>query len=261
MKKSIFLIILVIQTFLCFSQEKKAYYGKIVRESFSKETTENKNSELEIYWILNCDDGLNRQLIFLDGENEYSKYKKFLNSKVMVFGEIMSMETAHHKTKELIVVKNIQEVEENEVETYKYISNEIMNKSQSVILEAAKDNIDKSKIRIIDDFGKVQNPISGEFFFRDYIAYPYYSIQKFCSSIDGEIIEISNKLESSIVIKSGDIEIEYFGYIKIDKNLKVGDKILVGNYIGTLFGGGDSGMKLKIRMKYKNSIINPSLWF
>ncbi|UTC55951.1 DUF4431 domain-containing protein [Treponema sp. OMZ 906] len=261
MKKVFLFLFFLIQTVLSFSQEKKAFIGTIIRENFFKETTEIKNTESEIYWLLYCDDITKRQLVFRDGDNGYLKYRKYLDKKVIVFGEVMNWETAHHKTKELIIVKNMKEIDETGQEIYKYISNNVMKAAQSVILETTNDKIDISKIKIVEDFGNVSNPFTGEYFYRDFIAYPYYSIRKFGSAIDGEIVEISKTTESSIIIKSGDLEIEYFGWITLDENLKVGDKILKGTFLGTLYGGGDSGMKLKIRMKYKDTIINPSLWF
>lgn len=260
MKRVFFIFIFSIQMFLCFSQEKRAFVGTIFRESFTKESVEFTKPESEIYWILYCDDNIKRQLVFQE-KKDYSKYLKYVNKKVMIFGEIIKWETAHHKTEELISVMNIQEINETEQKIYEYISNNIMNNSQSVILESTNETIDISKIKISEEFGDTQNPFTGKYFFRDYIAYPYYSIRKVCSALDGEVVKITKEKENSIIIKTSDIEIEYFGWIKIDENLKVGDEIVKGTYLGTLFGGGDSGMKLKIRMKYNGSIINPSLWF
>lgn len=57
------------------------------------------------------------------------------------------------------------------------------------------------------------------------------------------------------------LEIQYFGYMRIDEKLKVGDKVKKRTYLSTMLGGGDNGMVLNIRMKYKGEIIDPSTWF
>ena len=44
--------------------------------------------------------------------------------------------------------------------------------------------------------------------------------------------------------------IEYSGNIQPEKNLKPGKKVSKGEALGALYGGGDYGMILKIRMKY-----------
>ena len=156
---------------------------------------------------------------------------------------------------------------------YEYISKNIMAGAHSVIMETTKEGISPDDIKIAEKFGEAQNPITGEKFFRDYVSYPYYAIKKVCSALDGEIVEIglkentsprdlfSSLLEYFIIIKTEDLEIEYFGYMSIDKNLKSGDKIKKGTYLSTMLGGGDGGMVLNIRMKYKGEIINPSEWF
>ena len=156
---------------------------------------------------------------------------------------------------------------------YEYISKNIMSGAHSVVMETTKEGISPDDIKIAEKFGEAQNPITGEKFFRDYVSYPYYAIKKVCSALDGEIVEIglkentsprdlfSSPLEYFIIIKTEDLEIEYFGYMSIDKNLKVGDKIKKGTYLSTMLGGGDSGMVLSIRMKYKGEIIDPSAWF
>ena len=156
---------------------------------------------------------------------------------------------------------------------YEYISKNIMIGAHSVVMETTKEDISPDDIKIAGKFGEAQNPITGEKFFRDYVSYPYYAIKKVCSALDGEIVEIglkentspqdlfSSPLEYFIIIKTEDLEIEYFGYMSIDKNLKVGDKIKKGTYLSTMLGGGDSGMVLNIRMKYKGEIIDPSAWF
>ena len=156
---------------------------------------------------------------------------------------------------------------------YEYISKNIMSGAHSVIMETTKEGISPDDIKIAEKFGEAQNPITGEKFFRDYVSYPYYAIKKVGSALDGEIVEIglkentsprdlfSSLLEYFIIIKTEDLEIEYFGYMSIDKNLKSGDKIKKGTYLSTMLGGGDGGMVLNIRMKYKGEIINPSAWF
>ena len=156
---------------------------------------------------------------------------------------------------------------------YEYISKNIKSGAHSVIMETTKEGISPDDIKIAEKFGEAQNPITGEKFFRDYVSYPYYAIKKVCSALDGEIVEIglkentsprdlfSSLLEYFIIIKTEDLEIEYFGYMSIDKNLKSGDKIKKGTYLSTMLGGGDSGMVSNIRMKYKGEIIDPSIWF
>lgn len=67
--------------------------------------------------------------------------------------------------------------------------------------------------------------------------------------------------DTSITIKTGDLIIEYFGNIRPEKNLKPGKKVSKGEALGVLYGGGDYGMILKIRMKYCGRIIDPTPWF
>lgn len=124
MKRFFLITIFLMQTLLCFSQEKRYFAGTIVRESFAKEDVDFQNPESEIYWILYCDDNIKRQLIFQE-KNCYSKYLKYVDKKVLVFGELMNWETAHHKTEELIIVTNIQDFDENEQKIYELISNTI----------------------------------------------------------------------------------------------------------------------------------------
>ncbi|UTC42707.1 peptidoglycan DD-metalloendopeptidase family protein [Treponema sp. OMZ 857] len=139
-----------------------------------------------------------------------------------------------------------------------------MNNAQSVIVKTTNENYDASKIKLSEKFGEVEDPFTGKKYFRNYVAYPYYSIKEFCSVLDGEIIQInknkSEKGNTSIIIKTEELEIEYFGWINLNTELNIGDKIKKGTFLGILFGGGESGMKLHIRMKYKNKIINPSIW-
>ena len=159
---------------------------------------------------------------------------------------------------------------------YEYISKTIMAGAHSVIMETTKKGISPDDIKITEKFGEAQNPFTGEKYFRNYVSYPYYAIRKVCSALDGEISEIGMRenqhasarrdlffspCEYFIIIKSEDLEIEYFGCMSIDKNLKVGDKIKKGTYLSTMLGGGDGGMVLNIRMKYKCEIIDPSAWF
>ena len=65
----------------------------------------------------------------------------------------------------------------------------------------------------------------------------------------------------SITVKTDDLEIEYFGYMKINPELAVGDRIEKGTYLATMLGGGDSGMVLNIRMRYKGDVIDPTPFF
>ncbi len=154
-------------------------------------------------------------------------------------------------------------------DVYEYISKNIMADAHSVIMETTNEKYSADDIKIAGKFGEAQNPFTGKSFFRDYISYPYYAIRKVCSALDGEIIEITGLknleqnlgLGTSITIKTEDLEIQYFGYMRIDEKLKVGDKVKKGTYLSTMLGGGDNGMVLNIRMKYKGEIIDPSTWF
>ena len=140
----------------------------------------------------------------------------------------------------------------------------IMEDSASVILEPAKPLSYYKTLPIAERFGEAVNPISGEPFFRDYIAFPYYSIRKFCSALDGEITKISGGAEngeSSVSVRTGKLEIEYFGCFHIEKNLSVGGKAKKGECLGVMFGGGDGGMVLKIRMRYDEKIVDPTEFF
>ncbi len=149
--------------------------------------------------------------------------------------------------------------DKNRLDLYKKIDNQIIINPDAVILEST--NAYKNEIKIIEKFGDAKEPVTGRQIFRDYVAYPYYSIKKFGSAIDCIISKIETDGEVSITTCSDNLEIEYFGMIRIDENLKVGDELKIGSYIGTMLGGGDSGMKLKIRMRYNGSIINPEHWF
>ena len=148
-----------------------------------------------------------------------------------------------------------------------YISKNIMADAQSVIMETTREDITPDKIKITDMFGDAQNPFTGEKYFRDYVSYPYYSIRKFCSALDGVITKIDcptnyyGDANLSIIVKTEELEIEYIGLMKINPDLALGDKINKGTYLATMLGGGDSGMVLSIRMRYNGEVINPAPWF
>jgi len=136
---------------------------------------------------------------------------------------------------------------------------------QSVVLEATKEGIDLSLIRPICKFGKSRNCFTNESYFRDYVAYPYYSIRKFCSALDGEITEMckwkDNGEGASITVRTGKLEIEYFGSFWFAENLSVGGKIKKGTYLGRMYGGGDGGMVLHLRTRYNGKVVDPELFF
>lgn len=154
---------------------------------------------------------------------------------------------------------------ETDVTIYEYIDKNIMINRQSIILESKQKNLNPKDIRVLLKFGVDRNPINGNLIFRDYVAYPYYSINTFCSALDGQITKMQNfdteNHGSLITIKTENLEIEYFGWFYFNKDLKVGDKITKGTLLGTMYGGGDSGMVLHIRMKYKGKVLNPDVWF
>ena len=114
------------------------------------------------------------------------------------------------------------------------------------------------------DFGVKINPLTGEEYLCNYISYPYYSIKEFGSGFNGKIIKINKNRDSnkeqdtSITIQKGNVQVTYSGWINFPDNLKEGDSITKGTLLGTLFGGGDSGMKLKIQVKYKDQYLNPA---
>ena len=172
-------------------------------------------------------------------------------------------------TSMMIFLSLIIFAQEQNSDIYDYISKNIMANAHSVIMETTKEEYSTDEIKIAGKFGENQDPFTGKSFFRDYVCYPYYAIRKVCSALDGEIVEITGlkKLEqnlgqgTSITIKTEDLEIQYFGYMRIDEKLKVGDKVKKGTYLSTMLGGGDNGMVLNIRMKYKGEIIDPSTWF
>ncbi|MBR0124759.1 MAG: hypothetical protein IJM03_05360 [Treponema sp.] len=152
-----------------------------------------------------------------------------------------------------------------EEEIYDYISKNIMCNAQSVILEATKKEINPDDIKISGHFG--ERPGICKKYYCDYISYPYYSIRKFCSALDGTIVYIGQPTNyplvanAAITVKTDGLEIEYFGLMWLNKELSVGSKIEKGTYLGTMKGGGDSGMVLNIRMRYDGKIIDPSRWF
>ena len=84
---------------------------------------------------------------------------------------------------------------------------------QSIVLEATKQGRGFSDIRIVRRFGETRNVFTGEPYFCDHVAYPYYSIRKFCSALDGEVTEMrgfgDNKSDASVTVKTGNLEIEY----------------------------------------------------
>ena len=49
--------------------------------------------------------------------------------------------------------------------------------------------------------------------------------------------------------------------MKINPELAVGNRIEKGTYLATMLGGGDSGMVLNIRMRYKGDVIDPTPFF
>lgn len=125
MKRIFFILIILTEASMCFSQESKAFIGEIVLESFINKTLENYyNPAPEIYWMLNCDDDKRRQLVFYSENNGYAKYQKYLDCKVIVFGKIINCETAHHKTEELILVNDICTI--NDEYTKKYWLKQIL---------------------------------------------------------------------------------------------------------------------------------------
>ncbi|MBQ5499345.1 MAG: hypothetical protein IIT73_06085, partial [Treponema sp.] len=91
--------------------------------------------------------------------------------------------------------------------------------------------------------------------------------RNFCSALDGTIVYIGQPTNyplvanAAITVKTDGLEIEYFGLMWLNKDLSVGSKIEKGTYLGTMRGGGDSGMVLNIRMRYDGKIIDPSRWF
>ncbi len=148
---------------------------------------------------------------------------------------------------------------------YDYISENIMADAHSVIMEATGSY--STEIKILKTYGETQNPFTGKSYFRDYVSYPYYSIRKVCSALDGVIVRIDLPKDNqgianySITVKTDDLEIEYFGYMKINPELAVGDRIEKGTYLATMLGGGDNGMVLNIRMRYKGDVIDPTPFF
>lgn len=146
---------------------------------------------------------------------------------------------------------------------------DIMSGAQSVVLETTNPEINPEKIKIDRKFGEAQNPLDGEKYYRDYVSYPYYSIKRFRSALDGEIVKIGapenlygGMENTSIIVKTGDLEIEYFGMMGlVNPELSVGSKIKKGTYLATMAGGGETGMRLNIRMKHRGEAINPEPWF
>ena len=136
---------------------------------------------------------------------------------------------------------------------------------QSVVLEATKQGRGFSDIRIVRRFGETRNVFTGEPYFCDHVAYPYYSIRKFCSALDGEVTEMrgfgDNKSDASVTVKTGNLEIEYFGYFRFSENLNVGDKIKKGTCLGIMFGGGETGMVLHLRTRYNGRLVDPEQFF
>lgn len=152
-----------------------------------------------------------------------------------------------------------------DLDVYDNVIEDIMADAQSVIMEATGSY--STEIKIINKYGDAQDPLTGKSYFRDYVSYPYYSILKVCSALDGVIVQIASPKDNlgianySITVKTDDLEIEYFGYMKINTELSVGDKIEKGTYLTTMLGGGDGGMVLNIRMRYKGIVIDPSPFF
>jgi len=159
-------------------------------------------------------------------------------------------------------IKNIP-LDSSDLELYEKAYDIIGTDYEPVILKTTNAVKDASKIPVLYEFGTKINPFTGEEYLCNYISYPYYSIKKFGSGFDGKIIKInkdrkSNKyLDSSITIQKGDVQVTYSGWINIPEDLKEDDLIKKGTLLGTLTGGGDSGMQLKIEVQYKNQILNP----
>ena len=152
---------------------------------------------------------------------------------------------------------------ENMINYYNEVSNILSENTCNIIVESNLNNTDNEFIEIQDNFGINRDVFTHKLFFRNYIAFPYYSIRKFKNALSGILISLSTNemLEKIIKIKTGELEIEYFGRMKISDKIKINDLIKKNTLLGEMLGGGDAGMKLKIRMRYKGRITDPSLWF
>ena len=154
------------------------------------------------------------------------------------------------------VSKKLYDTDET-LKVYGKILSEMDEDIGSILLEATNGN---NFIEIQQNFGITQHPFTGELVFRDYIAFPYYSIRRFKNALSGIVTNMENDTyEKRIIIKSGNLEIEYFGHMIINERLAINSVIEKGTFIGEMQGGGDSGMVLKIRMKYKGILIDPSV--
>lgn len=160
-------------------------------------------------------------------------------------------------------IKNIP-LDSSDLELYEKAYDIIGIDYEPVIIKATQTDNNNSKLPVDYDFGVKINPLTGEGYLCNYISYPYYSIKEFGSGFDGKIIKINKNRDSnkekdtSITIQKGNVQVTYSGWINFPDNLKEGDSITKGTLLGTLFGGGDSGMKLKIQVKYKDQYLNPA---
>lgn len=124
-------------------------------------------------------------------------------------------------------------------------------------------------IHAIWRYGVDIDPFTGRLFFRDHIAYPYYSVRTFKAALSGVIVALGPVAceapgwigENCITIRTGNLEIDYFGSMDVAPGLAPKQAIARDTMLGTMTGGGDVGMQLKIRMRYKGVVIDPSFWF
>ena len=217
-------------------------------------------------------------LCILEYENSYPvmvSFTKGRDNAVYLSGSVCWIENPSEDDISFLLMTNCNMILQNkyvtdiqfdaeEFEKYKKAYDIIGTDYEPVILKTTNAVKDASKIPVLYEFGTKINPFTGEEYLCNYISYPYYSIKKFGSGFDGKIIKInkdrkSNKyLDTSITIQKGDVQVTYSGWINIPDNLKEGDSITKDTLLGTLFGGGDSGMKLKIQVKYKDQYLNPA---
>jgi murein DD-endopeptidase MepM/ murein hydrolase activator NlpD len=115
---------------------------------------------------------------------------------------------------------------------------------------------------VIDRFGFYIDPFINEIHFCEYIFVRTQNNTKLFSITAGEVIDAGYSIEMGnyIIIMYDDFEITYGNLSIIGVN--IGDTIFMGQIIG--YGGGYQGRAgsfygIKIKIRYKNTLLNPNL--
>lgn len=109
MKKFLIALILFVEAFAAFSEGRKLYFiGTVKSESFPVDEFGGIGREENVWILQGKNKSEKRQLVFLNGKKDYDTYRPMLNQRVLVYGETMDWQNAHHKTPQLIIVDRME---------------------------------------------------------------------------------------------------------------------------------------------------------